>query len=243
MRRSPPAHPRHEAVQGVRVVDDQGPVERRAEHRRVRDLAAKPAADAGIDHLGDRLAPQRVRVRRDGERRAAREADAGMVAGAGVGIDPEALADDALAGFHRLRRQRALAALAVQHAFGLGDDDLRTFRRRRQRLLQRFARLGDVVGVAQRAHPADADAAHRLLDRVLGRADVVVRRRGEEVLAAGGGRVAVVDDDVYVVAAVEDGIADQDTRPLCQKPPSPMTAIARLSALALSAAAPAPPRP
>ena len=48
-----------------------------------------------------------------------------MIAGAGVGIDPEALAHHALAACHPLAHERALAPLLVQHAFGLGDDHLR----------------------------------------------------------------------------------------------------------------------
>ena len=40
-----------------------------------------------------------------------------MVAGAGVGIDAEALADHALSSSFRLRAQRLFAALLVQHAF------------------------------------------------------------------------------------------------------------------------------
>src|SRR3712207_8660129 len=57
------------------------------------------------------------------------------------------------------------------------DDDLRALLGRGQRLLQRVAHLGDVVGAGQRPHPFDADAAHRLLDRVAGGADRVLRDR------------------------------------------------------------------
>ena len=47
-----------------------------------------------------------------------------MIAGAGVGIDAEPLAHHALAAW-RPCAQRADAALLVQHAFGMRDDDLR----------------------------------------------------------------------------------------------------------------------
>ena len=93
-----------------------------------------------------------------------------MVAGAGVAVDAEALAHDALAGRDGLLHQRLLAPLPVQHALGLRDEDLRPLLGRRQRLAQRVAHAGHVVGAAHRAHPLDADAAHRLLDRVAGAA-------------------------------------------------------------------------
>ena len=51
-----------------------------------------------------------------------------MIAGAGVGIDAEALAHDALAGRDRLFHQRPHPALAIQLALPLGDDDLGTTR-------------------------------------------------------------------------------------------------------------------
>ena len=119
------AHRRLEAVPAGRIGDQRGAVERRAQHRGVADLAAQPAADAGVDHLGDRLAPQRIGIGRDRQRRAAGEPDAGMIAGAGVGIDAEALAHHALAALRGLAQQRPDAALLVQHAFRLRDDDLR----------------------------------------------------------------------------------------------------------------------
>src|SRR2546427_7307833 len=66
------------------VLDHFGAVERRTEHRGVRILAAKAAADAAVDHRRHRIAAQRVWIVLDGERRAAREADARVVASAGV---------------------------------------------------------------------------------------------------------------------------------------------------------------
>src|SRR5262245_18672316 len=55
-----------------RVGDDRSAVERRAKHGRVRNLAAQSAADAGIDHLRHRLAPQRIGIGRERERWAPR---------------------------------------------------------------------------------------------------------------------------------------------------------------------------
>src|SRR5689334_4611306 len=72
--------PRKQFVPPGRVLNDFGAVEGRAQHRGVRVLAAQAAADAAVDHGGDRVAAQRVGVVLDGERRAAREADARVVA-------------------------------------------------------------------------------------------------------------------------------------------------------------------
>src|SRR3989338_1208940 len=69
------------------VLDDFCAVERRAQHRGVRVLAAQAAADAAVDHRGDRVAAQRVGIVLDGERRAARKPDAGVISRAGVFID------------------------------------------------------------------------------------------------------------------------------------------------------------
>src|SRR6266516_1760557 len=93
----------------------------------MRDLAAEAAADAGVDDLRDRLDAQWIGVRRNRQRRAARETDAGMIACAGVGIDAETFAHHAVAVLDGLVYQRADAALLVQHAFGLRHDDLRAF--------------------------------------------------------------------------------------------------------------------
>src|SRR3954471_16436952 len=50
-----PAQPRLQVVPPRRVVDDRGLVERGAQHGRVADLAAEPAADARVDDLRDRV--------------------------------------------------------------------------------------------------------------------------------------------------------------------------------------------
>ena len=196
------------------IGDDRGAVERGAKHGRVRHLPAQSAADAGIDHLGHRLAAQRVGIGRERERGASRQPNAGMIAGAGIGIDAEALAHHALAALQALAHQRPHAPLLVEHAFRLGDDDLRPLDRGSERLLERVAHPADVIGARDRAHPVDADAAHRLLDRVLGRAHGIVGGGGGHVLPAGRRRVAVVDHDQHVVALVEDGVADARGEPV-----------------------------
>src|SRR3954470_21269765 len=76
-----------QAVPAARVGDDLRLVEGRAQHRGVRDLAAQAAADAGVEHSRDWVGTQRVGVGLDRQRRTAGEADAGVVAGAGVRVD------------------------------------------------------------------------------------------------------------------------------------------------------------
>src|SRR5439155_946980 len=183
----------------------------------MRNLAAQSAADAGIDHLRHRLAPQRIGIGRERERWTPREPDAGVVAGAGIGIDAEALAHDALAALQALAHQRPHAPLFIEHAFGLSDDDFWTLDRGGERLFEHIAHLRDIIGARERAHPFDADAAHGFLDRVLGRAHAVVGGRGRHVLPAGCRRIAVVDDDQHVVALVEHGIAHARCEPVVPK--------------------------
>src|SRR3546814_8171814 len=66
--------------------------------------------------MRDRVLAQRVGIGLDGKRRAAREADAAMIAGAGIAVDTEALAHYSLAVLDGLANQRLLAALLVEHA-------------------------------------------------------------------------------------------------------------------------------
>ena len=57
-----PAQRRHACGPTVRIADHLGAVERRAQHRGMRDLAAQAAADAAVDHRGHRIAAQRIRI-------------------------------------------------------------------------------------------------------------------------------------------------------------------------------------
>ena len=83
---------RLEHVPAARIVDDVGAIERGAEHRGFRDLAAIAAADAGIVDRRNGIVAQRIVELLHRQRRAAGEPDAGMVAGADVLVDAEALA-------------------------------------------------------------------------------------------------------------------------------------------------------
>ena len=64
-----------------------------------------------------------------------------------------------------------------------------------QRLAQRVAHLGDVIGAVDLAHPVGADALHRIDDRIVGLAPRVVGARRQDVLAAGRRGIEIVDDE------------------------------------------------
>src|ERR1019366_8272775 len=85
------------AVTPIGVANDLGAIKRRAQHGGMRHLAAQPAADAGIDDGRHRIAAQRIGRRLHRQRRAARQTNAGMVAGADFVVDAVARARDALA--------------------------------------------------------------------------------------------------------------------------------------------------
>src|SRR6478735_2165802 len=74
------------------VGNDVGAVEGGTQYGRVRDLAAMAAADARVVDGGDRIVLQRITGRLHRQRRAAGQADAGMVARTGVFIDAKTLA-------------------------------------------------------------------------------------------------------------------------------------------------------
>jgi len=88
------------------------------------DLAAQSAADATLDHGRHRIAAQRIRIGLDGERWAAGEPNARMVAGADLVVDAEAHAHHALAALELLGVFGAHAALARELAFAVGDNHL-----------------------------------------------------------------------------------------------------------------------
>ena len=178
------------------------------------DLAAHAAPDAAVVDGRDRVLAKRVGIGPDGQRRTTREADAAVVAGAGVRVHPEPLPDDPGSALDRLLHRRLHPPLAVELAFGLGDDDLRPLLPAGQRLAQGLPHFANIIGPGERPHPGRADAADRGLDRVPGPPDRVGAARGQEVLAAGRRRIAIVDDQRHAVVLVEHGIADPGRKPV-----------------------------
>src|ERR1700674_238426 len=72
------SHFENQRIEKAGVLYDFRPVEGGAEHGGMRVLAAQAAAHAAVDHRRHRIAPQGIGVVLDGERRAAREPDAGV---------------------------------------------------------------------------------------------------------------------------------------------------------------------
>src|SRR4051812_34752086 len=201
-------HPVHEA----RVLHHLGAVEGGAQDRGVRVLAAQPAADAAVDHRRDRVAAQWIGVVLDRQRRAARQADARVVAGARVLVDAVLDAHHARAGGDFLRDHGPELALLLQLALAFGDDDLQALVVRIHRLLQRLRHRPDPV-VVHGPDPADADALQGAFDADL-RFMLAVLRRGGQLLRAGGRAVAVLHDDQDAVVLVEHGIGDARGQPV-----------------------------
>ena len=108
-----------ELVPPACVLHDLGAEERGAQHGRVRHFTAQAAADAVVVDMRHRVHLERVGRILDCERRAAGEADAGVVTGAGVFIDAVAHAHHAFAALQLGGVDRLLAALLLKHALGL----------------------------------------------------------------------------------------------------------------------------
>src|ERR1700722_3327306 len=85
------AQTREAAVPAAGIEDDLGVIERRAEHRGLRDLAAIAAADASVVHGGDRIVLERGVGVLQRQRRAARETDASGGTRADGLVDAETL--------------------------------------------------------------------------------------------------------------------------------------------------------
>ena len=86
--------------------------------------AADAATDAAIVNVGYGIPTQRVRVFADSQRGAPGQADAAMIAGAGLRIDIKTGARHATTFGDRLPDHRLDPALTIQHAFAFCDHDL-----------------------------------------------------------------------------------------------------------------------
>ena len=178
-------------------------------------LATQAAADATVDHAGDGVDAQQVGVVLERQRRAPRQANAGMVAGAHVFVDTVLDSLHSLAAFQAASQPRPDAALPLQLAFAFGDDDFQAVERTRERLLQRAAHCVDLVGV-HGPQPLHAHALERGLDHlVLVRKALVqvtlaygkrlrgIVRRVQDVLRSGGRGVAVLHDHQHGIVSAE----------------------------------------
>ncbi len=129
----------------------------------------------------------------------------------------------------RLSQLRLFAALAVEHALALRDDDFGPLLGRGQRLAQRVAHRGDVVGAGDAANPFHADAAHGVGDGKPRRAVGLPRARtgcpARRWPRCSRCRPPPARLSLWLNTALPTPLV----RPLCQKPPSPMMLIVRLA--------------
>jgi hypothetical protein len=120
-----------------RVLDHLGAVEAGAQRGGMGVGAAQAAAHAAVDHGGHRVHLQRIGVVLERERGAARQADAGVVAGADVLVHAVLHALDALAALQQAGDPGLDAALALELAFALGHDHLQAVEVAGEGLFQR----------------------------------------------------------------------------------------------------------
>src|SRR5215469_136572 len=104
------------------ILNDVSPVEGGTEDCGVSHLAAIAASHTAIVDMGDRRGPQRIARGFHGERRTAREADAGMIARARCFVHPVTGPDHALALLKPGILPGLFAALPRQHALAIGND-------------------------------------------------------------------------------------------------------------------------
>jgi len=136
--------------------------------------AAMPTRHTTTVHMGHRIGLERVATRFQRERRATRDAHAGMVSAADCGVHPELLLDHALTTLHGRSHLGLDAPLLVQHAFTLRNHHLGPLEIGGEGLLDHLQHALDVVGVVHDTHPLHAHATDGGLDRVPGAAVLVV---------------------------------------------------------------------
>src|SRR5262245_60291118 len=127
------------------------------------DLTAQATANAVVVDVCHGIAAQGILAGLDRQRGAAREADAGMIASAYLGIDPETRAHDALARTHEPRQLRSQPPLTRELALAIGNDDLKTLLPGAHGLAQRLKHRRDAIGVNP-LDPGDTHALERGLD-------------------------------------------------------------------------------
>src|SRR6516162_5279016 len=165
----------NKAVPPRRIENHVGPVERGAQHRGLGYLAAIAAADAGVVDGGDCIILERIVGMLERERWATGQPDAGMIAGAHILVDTEALFHGASAACDQLVELRPHAPLLVQHAFRRRNNDLWTNLFCGQRVAERVAKTRDIVGPVNLPNPGRAAPLARRNDRIVGFAPPIVR--------------------------------------------------------------------
>src|SRR5829696_8133985 len=132
----------------------------------MRHFPADATAHAAVIDMRDCIATQAIIAGLECERRATRQPNAGMVAGAKVVIDAKTLAHDALAFLRLLLEKRRDAALPRKLTFAFGHDHFGSGEAGGESLSKRRHRGAHIVS-AHRPYPFDTDPANGGLDRVL----------------------------------------------------------------------------
>ncbi len=83
----------------------------------MRNFAAVATTDATVIDKRNCLSLERIRIGFNSQRRASTQANAGMIAGAGLFVDAESIGKHSFAVLDGLCKKRFLPALLVQHAF------------------------------------------------------------------------------------------------------------------------------
>ena len=119
------------------------------------------------------------------------------------------------------------AALALELAFTLGNDDFQTMEVGRQRFGQGLPHLVNMVGV-HRAQPFDAQAGQGVFNRLVAVCQAlqfvagielgVIAGRRNNVLCAGGRCVAIFEDQQHRIITVEQRRLHAGEQPVVPKP-------------------------
>src|SRR5450631_3330692 len=141
------AQRRAHAIPRVRILDHLAAVERGTQRRGMRILAAQPAPHAAIDDGRDRIDLQRVAALLQRQRRATRQANARMIAGARVLVDAVLDAHETLALLEQVRPPWFNAPLPLELALALGDDDLESGKIGGEGFIEGLAQVGDAIAV------------------------------------------------------------------------------------------------
>ena len=173
----------------------------------MRYFSADSATDTGVVHFGDRIGSKPIVARLDGERRAARKANARMIAGAKIFVYSEALPDDTFTLLDQRPLQGGDASLAIELTFAVGDDHFRARKRGAEGLPQCGQRTSHIIGM-YRTHPFHSDPSDGDFDGMPSGAVREIDLRGGNVLPACCGCKAIVDDDRYSVVLVEYRVGD-----------------------------------
>src|SRR6266478_1309561 len=156
----------------------------------------------------------------NGERRAARQSNAGMIAGAGRFIHTEPGSHHAPALLELGGCYRLFAALTRQHALAVGNHDPKSLAASQDRALERIDDFADAVG-GDIFNPFNADAAQRFLQVHLAGLVARIRARRRDVLMSCRRRISILENDKDTFVFVEDMIGDA-----CRQPLMPESAIA-----------------